>query len=106
METNITVRTDGAALGEWTQDVEAARALAKEKGKYLFMNFTGSDWCGWCQLMEEHVFSQPGWKAFAEEHLALAFIDFPRDAARVPEKYRARNRDAKSARAGCRTRLR
>lgn len=86
------VRASGAQLGEWTQDVEAARALAKEQGKYLFMNFTGSDWCGWCKLMDEHVFSKQGWKDFASKHLALAFIDMPRDKTLVPEEYKARNR--------------
>lgn len=89
------VRTKGAELGEWTQDVEAARELARKSGKYLFMNFTGSDWCGWCKLMDEHVFSQPGWIAFARENLALAFVDTPKDASRVPEEYRERNKALK-----------
>jgi len=86
------VRTEGAALGEWTQDVDAAKALAQKEGKYLFMNFTGSDWCGWCKLMDEHVFSQPGWQAWAKENLALAFVDRPKQKDLVPEKYRARNK--------------
>ena len=42
--------TEGAELGKWTMDAPAAQALAKEKGKPLFVNFTGSDWCGWCKL--------------------------------------------------------
>lgn len=84
-----------ATLGVWTQDLDAARELAKRENKYLFINFTGSDWCGWCKLMDEHVFSQPGWKEFAEKNLALAFIDFPRDKSLVPEGYRARNRQLK-----------
>lgn len=86
------VRTHGAELGEWTQDIDAARELAKKENKYLFINFTGSDWCGWCQLMDEHVFTQPGWKEFAAKRLALAFIDSPRDPSLVPEEYRSRNR--------------
>ena len=89
------VRTEGAASGEWTQDVEAARALAKAEGKYLFMNFTGSDLCGLCKLMDEHVFSQPGWQAWARESLALAFVDFPRDKELVPKAFRARNKELK-----------
>ena len=43
-------------LGEWTQDVEAAQELARKENKYTLLNFTGSDWCGWCKLMDEHVF--------------------------------------------------
>ena len=34
---------EGAELGKWTMDVTAAKALAKETGKPLFLNFTGSD---------------------------------------------------------------
>lgn len=87
----VEVRNEGSAEGEWTQDVAAAQAAAKADGKYLFLNFTGSDWCGWCKLMDEHVFSQPGWVAFAKKHLSLAVIDTPKDVSRVPEAYRERN---------------
>jgi len=87
------VRTEGAELGQWTQDVEAARALAKAEGKYLFMNFTGSDWCHWCQMMDKHVFTQPGWQAWAKQNLAMAFVDRPKAKGLVPEQYRKRNKD-------------
>ena len=86
------VRTELPVLGEWNDSVDEVRALAKEKGKYLFMNFTGSDWCYWCKLMDEHVFSQPGWQAWAKENLALAKVDFPKDKSLVPEEWRARNK--------------
>ena len=49
--------TKGAELGEWTMDVSAAKKLAKSKNKPVFLCFTGSDWCGWCKLMEKNVFS-------------------------------------------------
>ena len=37
------------ALAEtsWTTDLPAAQAQAKKEKKLVFMNFTGSDWCGW-----------------------------------------------------------
>lgn len=95
IESSATVRLRGAELGEWTQDLDAARKLALKENKYLLINFTGSDWCGWCRLMDEHVFSQPGWKSFAKKNLALVFIDFPREKALVPEKYRSRNKELK-----------
>ena len=82
-------------LGEWTQDVAAAQELARKENKYTLLNFTGSDWCGWCKLMDEHVFSQPGWKNFAKQNLALAVVDTPKNAELVPEKFRQRNKDLK-----------
>ena len=44
---------DGAELGKWTQDYDAALELASEKKLPLLLNFTGSDWCGWCKLYDK-----------------------------------------------------
>jgi len=78
--------TEGAKVGEWTMDFEAAKALAKEKKLTILMNFTGSDWCGWCKLMDKNVFSKDDWKLYAKDKLVLVFIDFPKDKTLVPEK--------------------
>ena len=86
------VPASGAELGAWTQDYDAVLKLAKEKNLPIFINFTGSDWCGWCKLMDSKVFSTDEWKKFAAENLALAFIDFPRDKSLVPEKFTERNK--------------
>ena len=83
--------TDGARIGVWTQDYDAAVALAKTNNLPLMLNFTGSDWCGWCKLMHRQVFSQEEWKAWAATNLVLVTIDFPSDESLVPEAYRDRN---------------
>ncbi len=85
------IATEGAELGVWTMDFEAAKAVAASANKPLLLNFTGSDWCGWCKLMDRRVFSQEAWAAYAKEHLALVWVDFPRDKSRVPETFVARN---------------
>lgn len=85
--------TAGAVPGEWTMDIDAAKALGAETGLPLFLNFTGSDWCGWCRLMDKQVFSKPAWQAYAKEHLVLVWIDFPKDKSLVPEAFRQRNDD-------------
>lgn len=77
---------DGATVGEWTMDFDAAKILAKDKNLPLLLNFTGSDWCGWCKLMDANVFSKDQWKNYAKSNLVLVFIDFPRDKTLVPEK--------------------
>ena len=81
----------GAVPGEWTMDFDAAKALAAESGLPLLLNFTGSDWCGWCRLMDKQVFSQEAWKTYAKEHLILVWIDFPQDKSLVPEAFAERN---------------
>ena len=83
--------TDGARIGVWTQDYDAAVALAKTNNLPLMLNFTGSDWCGWCKLMDRQVFSKKEWEKWAKENIVLAFIDFPNDKSLVPKKYVARN---------------
>ena len=83
--------TKGAKTGEWTMDFDAAKALAREKNLPILVNFTGSDWCGWCKLMDKLVFSKPEWTAYAKESLATVFIDFPRDKTLVPMHFVSRN---------------
>jgi thioredoxin-related protein len=89
------VSLDGAEVGHWTMDYEAAAKLATEKELPMMLNFTGSDWCGWCKLMDEGVFAKEEWKEFAKENVVLVTLDFPRDKTIVPEKYVARNQELK-----------
>ena len=80
------VPAEGAEAGAFLQDVDAARALAKEKGLPLLLDFTGSDWCGYCQWMDREVFSKDEWKAWAATGIVAAMIDFPADAASASER--------------------
>lgn len=82
---------NGAKKGVWTQDYDAALAAAKAESVPVLINFTGSDWCGWCKLMDRQVFSTSKWKSWAKGHLYLAFIDFPQNTKLVPKKYVKRN---------------
>ena len=86
------VEIDGASVGVWTMDFDAAVKLAGEKKLPLLLNFTGSDWCGWCKLMDKNVFAEEAWKTYAKEHVLLVTLDFPQDKSVVPEKYVARNK--------------
>ena len=82
---------EGAEPGEWTMDYAAALELSEEKDLPLLLNFTGSDWCSWCKLMDNQVFAEEEWKTWADDNLVLVTLDFPRDDSIVPEKYRDRN---------------
>lgn len=61
----------------WSTDYAAALQLAKEQNKPLVMDFTGSDWCGWCIKLDKEVFSQPEFIKYAKENLVLLEVDFP-----------------------------
>ena len=87
----VATATNAVSVGVWTQDFDAAKELAKEKGLPMFLNFTGSDWCGWCKLMDSQVFSKTEWKNYAKTNLVLVTIDFPQNKSLVPSKYVSRN---------------
>lgn len=89
----VTVATEGAEVGKWTQDFDSAKKLAGEKKLPMLLNFTGSDWCGWCKIMDKNVFAGEAWKEYASENAVLVTIDFPKDKSIVPEKYVARNKE-------------
>jgi len=44
----------------------------------MLLDFTGSDWCGWCILLEREVFSKPQFKEYASKNLVLIEVDFPK----------------------------
>ena len=62
----------------WLTDYERAKLEAKESHKLLLVDFTGSDWCGWCIRLRREVFSQPEFQEYAKKNLVLLEIDFPR----------------------------
>jgi len=87
---------EGYKPGVFTQDYQKALEYAKEKNLPVLLNFTGSDWCGWCQLMVRQVFSKPAWKEYSRDTLVLVTLDYPQDQSLVPEKFRSRNQRLQS----------
>jgi thioredoxin-related protein len=80
------------SLGEtWQADFDVAAKLAKEQGKDLLVDFTGSDWCGWCIKLHEEVFDHDAFLVAAREQYILVALDFPRSdeaKAKVPNPER------------------
>ena len=62
----------------WQTDYKKAQQEAKTNNKLLLLNFTGSDWCGWCIKLHKEVFSQPEFAAYAKKNLVLVEVDFPK----------------------------
>jgi len=62
----------------WLTNLPQALAQAKQENKNVLVDFTGSDWCGWCMKLEKETFSKPEFLDFAQSHLVLMRIDFPR----------------------------
>lgn len=68
----------GAAEANWLTNYEDASKQAASEKKPLVMDFTGSDWCGWCIKLDKEVFSQPEFVQYATDNLVLLKLDFPR----------------------------
>ena len=62
----------------WLTDFKRAQQEAKTGRKLLLVDFTGSDWCGWCIKLNREVFSKPEFKDYATKNLVLLEVDFPR----------------------------
>jgi len=72
------VDASSEAKTTWLTNFETAQARARSEKKLLLINFTGSDWCPPCIMLERQVFSQPEFEEYAAQHLVLLEVDFPR----------------------------
>jgi thioredoxin-related protein len=75
----------------WTSDFEAAKKQASESKKDLLIDFTGSDWCGWCIKLNDEVFKHDAFKDGVKDAFVLVELDFPKDKTKVSEEVRAQN---------------
>ena len=66
------------SAGEWLTNFEEARKKAAEENKALMVNFTGTDWCGYCINLHREVFKKDEFTNYAKEKFILLEIDFPR----------------------------
>jgi protein disulfide-isomerase len=61
----------------WTDNYAQAVETARAEKKYLLLDFTGSDWCGFCKLLDKEVFSTPQFASWAKKNVVLVQVDFP-----------------------------
>lgn len=79
---------------KWLTSYDEAAKLSKETGKPMLVDFTGSDWCGWCIKLKEEVFSKPEFDAWADENVVLLELDFPRKT-KLSQELTAQNNELK-----------
>ena len=77
----------GAA--EWTTDYNSALQTAKAQKRAVLINFTGSDWCGWCIRLKKEVFDTAEFSQFAGSRLVLVEVDFPQNKRQSGSQQRA-----------------
>ena len=78
------VASSEAAEG-WKTYYTTALAQAAKEDKMVLLDFTGSDWCGWCIKLQKDTFSKSEFEKFAQESLVLVELDFPRGKTQSDE---------------------
>ena len=66
-----------ASESSWGTDLPAALNRARSENKMVLLDFTGSDWCGWCIKFDKDVLSTDKFAGYAKSKLVLVTLDFP-----------------------------
>ena len=74
-----------AADLNWLTDLSKAQAQAKDDNKLVLMDFTGSDWCGWCKKLDQETFSKQAFADYAKKNLVLVQLDYPQNKPQSDE---------------------
>lgn len=90
---SLALSTLAFAGGEvtWFADFDVAQKEAEKTGKDLFIDFTGSDWCGWCIRLHKEVFDHESFQTGITGDFILVALDFPQGEeakAKVPNPER------------------
>lgn len=81
-ETN---NADSSMKIEWIEDYNTALETAEKENKLVFIDFTGSDWCGWCMKLDKEVFDKDVFVNYAQENFVMLKLDFPKGFKELPE---------------------
>jgi thiol:disulfide interchange protein len=66
-----------SAAPQWLTSVPDAETKAKAEHKLVFLNFTGSDWCEACKVLDKEVLDNPEFASYASTNLVLVTLDYP-----------------------------
>ena len=81
----------------WSSDFAASKKEAAESKKDLLIDFTGSDWCGWCIKLNKEVFSQDTFKAGVKDKFVLVELDYPQDKSKLSAETIKQNEELSKA---------
>jgi thioredoxin-related protein len=73
----MAAQAEGAQGAHWFTNFEEAVQQAKSTHHNILINFTGSDWCPVCKIMDKEVLDTPQFEKYADGNLVLMMADFP-----------------------------
>lgn len=68
----------------WLTNYEEASAKAKENSLPLFIFFTGTKWCTWCNKLEEETFDTSEFAELVGKQFVFLKLDFPKKDPQDP----------------------
>lgn len=77
----------------WMTDYNAAMKKAAAEKKDLLLDFSGSDWCGWCIKLDNEVFSQKEFIEPASKDFVFVLLDFPQDKTKTTPQLQEQNNE-------------
>ena len=77
----------------WMTSVPEAKVKAEKEKKLLLLDFTGSDWCGWCKKLDSETFSKSEFADYAKKNLVLVTVDFPTPKVPQSDELKLANKD-------------
>ena len=86
----LSALTLSAADAAWLTDLDEGIKVAKAEKKAILVDFTGSDWCGWCIRLKKEVFDQKEFAA-ATKDFVLVELDYPQKKQQ-PAEEKAKNK--------------
>lgn len=92
----LTLSSVMAGGDEWMTDFAAAKEKAAKEDKKMLVDFTGSDWCGWCIRLNKEVFVHEEFKKGVADKFVLVEIDFPKDKSNISEATQKQNSELKN----------
>lgn len=92
----LTATLATAGGDNWMTDFEAAKKKATAENKDLLVDFTGSDWCGWCIKLSDEVFKHEAFDKGVADKFVLVELDYPRDKSGQSEAVQKQNDELKN----------
>ena len=68
----------------WMTNYDEAIKLSQSTSKPIVLFFTGSDWCGWCQKLEQESLDTPEFAQAVGNKFIFVKLDFPVNSALPP----------------------
>ncbi len=78
------VKAAEVAHAPWLTDMAEAQRQAADKKLPILADFTGSDWCHWCKLLDAEVFETREFVNWSATHAILLKVDFPHSTEQAP----------------------